>query len=185
MDARTPIAWFRFASAAALVVLALAAADRVDSARVAAIVSCVLGVVLAVLLSYRSLPPHERSRIASHRRLVRLGLLSVIAATLVASLFWVLSVVPIPGSVPVRQSVFAVVRLLDLVPSAFSLLLPSGWRSGFHQYFRNMTYCFPGSFWWETLRYLRTAIPAYALALFTVLNIGSVLSPWFRRRVAA
>lgn len=58
---------------------------------------------------------------------------------------------------------------LDLVPSAFSLLLPGAWRSGLHLYFQSGTYCFPGSMWWESMRYLRTAIPAYSIVFLLVI----------------
>ncbi|HEY0143858.1 MAG TPA: hypothetical protein VGF48_23425 [Thermoanaerobaculia bacterium] len=60
-------------------------------------------------------------------------------------------------------------RKADFVPALFAQLLPTSWESGFHQYFRgSWTYCFPGPYWWESMRYLRAAIPGYFVTFFMI-----------------
>lgn len=71
-------------------------------------------------------------------------------------------------------------RLIDFVPSLFAQLLPASWRSGFHRYFRDDgTYCFPGPFWRESMRYLLAAIPGYFLAFTSIaLLLRLAQAPW-------
>lgn len=74
--------------------------------------------------------------------------------------------------------VLRVLPKLDFIPSVFALFLPIEWQSGVHRYFNRITYCFPGSYWWETMRYLRTAIPAYTITIFiaiTLARLGSAV----------
>lgn len=75
-------------------------------------------------------------------------------------------------------------RKVDFVPALFAQLLPTSWESGFHQYFRGGTYCFPGPYWWESVRYLRAAIPGYFVAFFVAIllaRLGAVSARQIRR----
>jgi hypothetical protein len=104
------------------------------------------------------------------------AIVSIALATTVSCTFWFggwkLNI-PVPPRYLVK---------LDFVPAAFSLVLPFAWRSGFHFYFRDITYCFPGPFWWESLRYLQTAIPAYFVTFFVMILLTQLLSLCLQRR---
>jgi hypothetical protein len=113
--------------------------------------------------SYRHLPADDREAVFSRVFVRNAAIGSLAGATLLMCTYWF-------GGwkirVPLPTIVLRNFAKLDFVPSLFSLLLPIELRSGFHQYVRSGTYCFPGPFWWESMRYLRTAIPAYAILFF-------------------
>ena len=143
--------------------LILAAIDQVPTMISVVYIAVVFFAIHGIVAAYCHLPIEERHSSFSRRFLRRAAVASVIGGSLLASLYWFLGWAPI-GSLPdIAVRHFA---KLDYIPSAFALLLPIEWRSGFHQYFRYSTYCFPGAFWWESLRYLRTAILAYTATLF-------------------
>jgi hypothetical protein len=147
------------ALAAAFASLCLAAANALSLAGRAAIVA--VGCVIAAALQwvYRNLPPHEQRRVLSPRTVARDLLVSTGLGIAVASAYWFGSWVP----VRTPQFVDWLWLRLDFVPALFAQLLPVDWQSGFHRHFNRSTYCFPGPFWWETMRYLRVAIPGYVL----------------------
>lgn len=136
-----------------------------------------------LLWLYRRLPESDRSGILSKRVVCRASLLSLIAAVGVSSAYWYLPWWLRVGYVP---SAFLADhwRNLDFVPALFAQALPASWRSGFHQYFRDgWTYCFPGPSWWESMRYLRAAIPdfiAFLLGSF-IMRLGAATTRRLRR----
>ena len=108
---------------------------------------------------------------------MRTAAISILAAIVISCASWFMGLLPL---VRIPAAGLWLWRTLDIVPSAFALVLPVEWRSGFHQYFNGMTYCFPGTYWWETTRYLRTAIPAYALAFAVVIMLARFCSTALR-----
>lgn len=117
----------------------------------------------AVLKLYERLPENRRAALLSRRFLRRSATFSLLGATGLSCFYWLGWLVPLDLPQSVFDVLVVVIPKLDYVPSLFSLMLPADWRSGFHQWFRGGTYCFPGPFWWETMRYLRAAIPGYFL----------------------
>lgn len=115
---------------------------------------------------YRSLPSEDRAALLTRRAVRRSAFWSVSIAIAVSCTYWYAGWYT-PALVP--RFLYPYWRVADWIPSAFSLLLPGNWRSGFHQYFSYGTYCFPGEPWWESMRYLRAAIPAYGLTSFIAL----------------
>jgi hypothetical protein len=103
----------------------------------------------------------------AHSRLLRTALVSFAAATAVSCVYWFLCWRPLDVPFELQQFLTRHWRKADFIPSLFSLLLPLEWRSGLHLYFREITYCFPGPPGRESMRYLRTAIPAYTVVFFT------------------
>ena len=144
--------------------LVLAAIDQISAMiDMSAIALFFLG-LSGVVAAYQHLPSAERERAFSKKSVWRAAVYSTLSGVAVASSFWFLSWFPWSRRVPSFIARYLI--KLDWVPSLFSRVLPFAWRSGFHQYYRNTTYCFPGPFWWETMRYLRTAIIAYAFVFF-------------------
>jgi hypothetical protein len=71
---------------------------------------------------------------------------------------------------------FAAIQGLDYIPAFLASLLPAGWGSGFHQHFPGgITYCFPGPLWWESIRYLRSAIAAYTITFFAIALLSRLM----------
>lgn len=99
---------------------------------------------------------------------------SIAVGATIASLYWfvALSSLRLPEWLGTRWF------WLDVVPSAFAwTFVPYDWQSHLHSFFRpGITYCFPGPVCWETLRYLRTAIPAYSLLAFAMIRLAVILS---------
>lgn len=160
------------ACTAALVSLTLSAANEIAAAVPALRVAVALAVLHAVAHLFRGLPEQDRARFLTRGVIRRIAGLSLVGAAVVSCAYWFGGWV-----IGVEWPAFVLrhFRDLDFIPSAASLLLPPEWRSGFHQYFRNMTYCFPGPFWWESVRYLRTAIPAYWVVTAILLLIERLL----------
>ncbi|HYO78935.1 MAG TPA: hypothetical protein VE010_20905 [Thermoanaerobaculia bacterium] len=164
---------------AAFAALCLAAADALSLAVRVVIVAVIFMIAAALSAAYRNLPRHEQRRVLSQRTVARDVTVSAVLGIAIACTYW------FGGWIPLRWAPDLVAWLwpkIDFIPSAFSLLLPIHWQSGFHHYFNDMTYCFPGPFWWETMRYLRTAIPAYAIMLFAVMTLVRLTRATFRVR---
>ena len=170
------------AGSALLVVLFFAALDLLVPAAWAAVVAAALLVLAGITALYRALPEDGRELVLSRRAVRSSATAALLLGVIVSCGFWYSSWVPF-DSMPagVQKLMLAVWPPLDLIPSTFSLALPGGWRSGFHQYFNDVTYCFPGPFWWESMRYLRAAIPAYAVTFFATLLLARLLWATGRR----
>jgi hypothetical protein len=131
-------------------------------------VACAL--IAALALAYHWLPEADRQNVLSRRTVRVTAVTSIILSVFVSCAYWY-------GTwwVPLRELPLPLVkflsdhwRKLDFVPALFAQLLPGSWQSGFHQYFHDtLTYCFPGPYWWESMRYLRASIPGYSLVFFT------------------
>jgi hypothetical protein len=136
--------------------------------------------IAAVL--YRSLPTREQHRPLSRELVKSTAITALLLAIGIRCAYWYggwFWYDDLPAEV--QQFMVRHWRKLDLVPSLFSRLLPITWQSGFHQYFDDgMTYCFPGAYWWESMRYLRAAIPGYAVSFFFALLFVRML--WARLR---
>lgn len=153
-----------FATAAALSTFSLgsAALNRIETAGWFLRVSVAALLVAGLHWCYQRLPADGRAALLSRRFLKNSAIVSLVAATLFSTFYWFVGWMPLDLDLPL--GVHAAIARLDFIPSLFSVLLPSGWRSGLHQYFRGgITYCFPGPFWWETMRWMRAAIPGYYL----------------------
>lgn len=122
---------------------------------------------------FRALPEEARARFFSWRPMTFALLASLALATAVSCLYWY--------ATALQGLLMPYWKLLDVVPSLFARLLPAGARSGFHWYFTDGTYCFPGSPAWESMRYLRTAIPAYALLFFAMILGARLMKKRARR----
>ncbi len=130
--------------------------------------SCAFLLGRGLLLMYRRLPEADQNALVSRRAVRRTAVASLLLAIVISSLYWYVGWwIPADRLAPAtRQFLFLHWRKFDFIPAAFAQVLPGSWRSGFHQHFNHVTYCFPGPIWWESMRYLRAAIPGYALALF-------------------
>jgi hypothetical protein len=94
------------------------------------------------------------------KTLLRAAVVSVVGAALLSNLYWFTAV----GALTAPAFLATYLDWLDFVPSFFSAwFVPWRWQSRLHASFQHGTYCFPGPFWWETQRYLRTAVLAYFL----------------------
>ena len=133
-----------------------------------------------LLLLYLRLPEVDRARVLSRRAIRRAILASVISAVGLSCTYWYATWwLPLNDVSPAMLAFVADHwRKVDLVPAMFARVLPTSWQSGFHQYFRGgLTYCFPGPYWWESLRYLRAAIPGYSVFFFfgiLLVRLGAV-----------
>jgi hypothetical protein len=136
------------------------AGDALPQAGQALVAALALAAAGCVREAYDRVPRNERRLVFSPSLVRRNAAVSAVLAIALA--------VAIGSSVGSRCGGTDVVLWLwpklDFVPSVFSLLLPVQWQSGFHRYFNNITYCFPGPYRWE-MRYLRTAIPGYSLTI--------------------
>jgi hypothetical protein len=153
---------------AAFAALCLTAADALPQARQALVAALALAAAGGVREAYDRLPRNGRQFVLSQSVVIRNVVLSVVLAIATSCTYWFI------GWLPLRWNPDVVLWLwpkLDFIPSAFSLLLPVEWQSGFHRYFNNITYCFPGPYGWETMRYLRTAILGYSLTIFIVVTL--------------
>jgi hypothetical protein len=167
---------------AALMALAAAAANLIETA--AQLLTVAFWIAVLAALVALDLKLH----ILSRREIRNAFLVSFAAAVPVSCAYWYATWWMPLDALPdaVAQQLVQHWHKLDLIPALFSLLLPSGWRSGLHQYFRSGTYCFPGPFWWESMRYLRTAIAGYTLAFFLAITIARLCArvtrrPWRNR----
>lgn len=124
--------------------------------------------------TYRRLPEGERAAAFSHGFVGTAAAVSLVVSAAFSSAYWFLGWKVDLHLLP--QFILRHYRDFDFIPSTFALLLPIAWRSGFHQFYRSGTYCFPGPFWWESMRYLRTAIPAYTLVFFTAACAGRLIA---------
>jgi hypothetical protein len=165
----------RFLAIAVLLALASltsAAMNRLQAAGWLLVAMAGALLLAGVLRTYRHLPADRKGALLSPRFVRRSALAALLAAILVSSFYWFFWFLPLglPRSVyPLMMPLFS---KLDFIPAVFSLLLPVGWRSGLHQYFRGgLTYCFPGPFWWEAMRWFRVAIPGY-FTFFMAVSIG-------------
>jgi hypothetical protein len=158
--------------------LVAAAVNRIElgALLIAAMMTAIAALV--VVRAYQSLPSALRAQVVSARTMRARALWSFAVAVVISCAFWFGAWTP--SATPLRTAIW---RTLDFIPSFFSTLLPSQWQSGFHLYFRDLTYCFPGPFWWESMRYLRTAIPAYTIALFATASLVRLLAGYVRNRM--
>jgi hypothetical protein len=141
------------------------------------------GVLLlaSVRRSYRQLPDDRKSALLSKTFVRRSALAALLAAILISSFYWFFGWIPLDLPRSAYRMMAPWFSKLDFIPSLFSLLLPDGWRSGFHRYFSGgMTYCFPGPFWWEAMRWFRVAIPGY----FTFFMVALLAVRFIRFAVA-
>ena len=168
----------RCAAATAFIALLAAACNLIALAIYFAVALCGCLIVRALLLAYRQLPEHDQNALLSRRALRRTAGASILLAAGISCFYWYaawwLRLDQLPPEV--RRFLVAHWRKLDFVPAVFSQLLPVSWQSGFHQYFNDMTYCFPGPYWWESMRYLRAAIPGYSLLLFICVGVVRLLA---------
>jgi hypothetical protein len=154
----------------ALACLASAAMNRLEAAGWLFLVMAGALVLAGVQRTYRNLPADRKGALLSQVFVRRSAVAALLAAILVSSFYWFFGWLPLdlPRSVYVFMAPWF--SKLDFIPAVFSLLLPVGWRSGFHQYFRDgLTYCFPGAFGWEAMRWFRVAIPGYFTVFMAVL----------------
>jgi hypothetical protein len=162
----------------AFLALCLTAGDHIEAAGQLLSLAAVFGFISLGWWSYRRLPADGRQFVFS-RAFVRNSFLGSFAgAALLTCTYWFAA-----WKVDLRLPAFILKNFgkLDFVPSAFSLLLPHGWRSNFHQYFRlSGTYCFPGPFWWESMRYFRAAIPAYGTAFLLLACLARLIAASIR-----
>jgi hypothetical protein len=136
---------------AAFFALCLAAADALPQAGEALLASLALAAVGVVREAYDRLPARGRQLVFSRSVVIKNSVVSVVLAIAISCTYWFVGWFPLRWSPDVVRWLWP---KLDFIPSAFSLLLPVEWQSGFHRYFNNMTYGFPGPYWWETTRYL-------------------------------
>ena len=160
------------AAASAAGTLLLAALDLL------ALAGCLLAAAIGflalrlVFFLYDRLPEADRTALFSRRFLRRAILASTILAVVVSCTYWYAAWYLPLDSLPLAMRSFLLKHWSkgDFVPALFAQLLPSSWESGFHHYFDDgMTYCFPGSYWWESMRFLRAAIPGYFVAFFAAI----------------
>jgi hypothetical protein len=136
---------------------------------------------------YLRLPEADRDSVLSRQVIRRTAVVSSLLAVGVSCTHWYAGWWFPLDDVPPRMHPFLAHhwRKLDLVPAIFAQLLPASWESGFHHYFRHpSTYCFPGAYWWESMRYLRAAIPGYFLAFFGMIllaRLGAASARQMRR----
>jgi hypothetical protein len=171
--------------ACGVMALALAAANLLAPAACAGGVVVIGVVACSVRAVYRSLPAAEQYSLYSRSFVRRVALGALLSAVIVSCFYWFggWTTRPPEGVINIVAPGF---RLLDFAPAMFAELLPVGWRSGFHQYFRDgLTYCFPGPFWWETMRYLRAAIPAYFIIFFAAAALTRLALGALRTRAAS
>lgn len=128
--------------------------------------------------TYRHLPVDRKNALLSQRFVRRSAPVALLAAILVSYFYWFFWWTPLDLPQAAYRMMAPWLPKLDFIPSLFSLLLPGGWRSGFHQYFRGgVTYCFPGPLWWEAMRWFRVAIPGYFTSF--MLTSLAVRFVWF------
>jgi len=163
----------------ALLALVLAAIDQIAAMIDVGAIALFFFGLSGIVAVYQLLPPGDRATVFTKRFIRRAAVYSLVWASIVASAFWFAGWHVFERVPPWLLWVYPKV---DFLPSAFSLVLPVGWRSGFHHYFRSATYCFPGPFWWESMRYLRTAIIAYAGLFFASSCAARLLVFVVRRR---
>jgi hypothetical protein len=167
------------ASASLFAALLLAAFNAIALAGNALVVAAVFVVVGIVAATYRALPADDQTHLLSRKVMKSTAITSLLLAIGVSCVYWYAGwMVFSPELLPIIAPHWA---KLDFIPSVFSLLLPAGWQSGFHRYFNDMTYCFPGPYWWESMRYLRTAIPGYGVTFFLTLPLARLLWVTVRR----
>jgi hypothetical protein len=142
-----------------------------------------------ILLLYLRLPEPDRATVLSRQVIRRASVVSMTSAIAVSCGYWYATWwLPLDYVPPAMQGFLADHwRTVDLIPALFAQLLPTSWQSGFHQYFRGgLTYCFPGPYWWESMRYLRAAIPGYSVVFFLgilLVRLGRCsLARWRPRR---
>lgn len=160
----------------AFAALVAAAMNRIQLG--AFLIAAMLAVIaaLVVVRAYQSLSKELQAQVVSARAMRTRALWSFAVAVVISCAFWFGAWSP--SATPYLPN--AMWGALDFIPSFFATLLPPQWRSGFHLYFRGSTYCFPGSFSWESMRYLRTAIPAYTIAFFAGASLMRLLSAYAR-----
>lgn len=149
------------------------------------LVAAIAALLLHLLqIAYRRLPEADRAALLSRRAVRSTAVISLLAAIGVSCVYWYAMWLPLD-----RQASPMVLMLshhwqkLDFIPALFAQLLPSSLRSPFHQYVGdNMTYCFPGPYWWESMRFLRAAIPGYFVAFFAAILAGRLGAALVRRR---
>lgn len=170
-------------AAASLFTALLFAAFNAISLAYGAVVTAALFVGVGVVAAaYRALPASDREHLLSRKVVRSTAIASLLLAIGVSCMYWYAGWMLL-DSIPLSIQELMVLHWgkLDFIPSSFSLLLPMGWRSGFHRYFNGLTYCFPGEHWWESMRYLRAAIPGYAVTFFLALLMGRMLWATMRR----
>jgi hypothetical protein len=121
-------------------------------------ISAFIGAAISIYLPFRR---------AWHARFTAL----VVCALGVSAVYWA-GVLSTPAADLPRRIISAFVAC-DLTPSLLSHVLSYSARSGFHWFFRNSTYRFPGPPGIEALRYFRTAVPAHVVVLGTALSIAA------------
>jgi hypothetical protein len=171
----------RVAAAGTIAALTFAAFDWLLLAAAAAIVTAIVLITSPAMAAIRALPRDARSGLID-TKLVRNAAILGTVLSCVHWAGWIPMNLQIPS--PLRRAW----RLLDFVPSCFAQILPLEVQSGLHQYFRHGTYCFPGEVWWETTRYLRTAVPANtisAIALLVSLRVIRSIAKHHRAKRAA
>lgn len=186
--ASLPAAVLGYAAAGAAATALLCAALNLLEPAGDLLLGAIACLALRLLFSlYVRLPDADRDAVLSRQVIHRAALVSFFLAVGVSCAYWY-------GSWWLRfdhlspemhQFVAHHWRKVDLVPALFAQLLPASWESGFHQYFRgNWTYSFPGPHWWESMRYLRAAIPGYFVAFFVtslLARVGAVSARQIRR----
>lgn len=168
---------------AALVVVfaALVAADlnRLDIAATLVVLALLFASASLVGWAYRRLPEEHRAGTFSRAFIRTAGVVSLIVASSIATAYWFLGW---KANLHLSPFLLRHYRDLDFIPATFAQLLPVTWRSGFHQFYGTGPYCFPGPFWWESMRYLRAAIPAYAVVFFALGCAGRLILANARRK---
>jgi hypothetical protein len=154
--------------AAAAAALLCAALNLIRLAGVFFVGTLALVAIHLLLLLYLRLPEIDRAKVSSKRVIRRAALASVVLAVGLSCTYWYATwLLPLDHIPPASSFLAEHWRKLDLIPAMFAQVLPASWQSGFHQYFRGgWTYCFPGPYWWESMRYLRAAIPGYSIVFF-------------------
>jgi len=168
--ANFPAAILGYAAAGAAVTALLGAALNLLEFAAYLLVGSIACFTLRLLLFlYIRLPDADRNKVVSRQVIRRTVAVSSVLAVAVSCAYWYGTWwLPLDDMPPEMLQLLARHwRKADFVPALFAQLLPTSWESGFHQYFRGgWTYCFPGPYWWESMRYLRAAIPGYFVAFF-------------------
>jgi hypothetical protein len=186
MQSRATRTFLALSFAAALLALAFATFNAIELAGQALVAAMPLAACAGIAAIYPRLPEDARHALWARCSLRRAAIASLALAILISCTYWFVGYYPWDVK---RWPRFMLEHWgdLDYVPSAFALLLPTGWKSGFHRYFTGrITYCFPGPPWWETMRYLRAAIPGYFLFFFVTIAFARLgfhtIIRWLPRR---
>lgn len=106
-------------------------------------------------------------------------ILVVVSPLFLAALSFCLGFMP---SMPKATWTGSLFTALDTPISALNVVLPAQLRSGLARRFLNGTYCFPGPFWYESLRYMAVGFVSYLLLLGVIVVVVNRITLWVGAR---